>query len=101
MNFIFALFQNIDWKSKDESTGVPSLSKVAITKTDILLPDHKEQQQIVKCFIDLYNLITLHQRKGLSHRSDNPSQHLGLFNLFDIETTLDDKILEEIIDSDI
>ncbi|HEY2493729.1 MAG TPA: hypothetical protein VGI33_12590 [Paenibacillus sp.] len=24
LNFIFDIFQNIDWKKKDESTGVPS-----------------------------------------------------------------------------
>ena len=27
LNFIFDIFQNINWKALDESTGVPSLSK--------------------------------------------------------------------------
>ena len=27
LNFLNCIFQNIDWKKKDESTGVPSLSK--------------------------------------------------------------------------
>ena len=30
LNFVFDIFQTIDWKKKDESTGVPSLSKTAI-----------------------------------------------------------------------
>ena len=30
LNFAFDIFQNINWKKKDESTGVPSLSRTAI-----------------------------------------------------------------------
>ena len=63
LNFAFDIFQNIDWKKKDESTGVPSLSKTAINDIDVLAPKHDEQQTIGLFFADLDNLITLHQRK--------------------------------------
>ena len=46
LNFAFDIFQNIDWKKKDESTGVPSLSKTAINNIDVLAPKHGEQQTI-------------------------------------------------------
>ena len=63
LNFAFDIFQNIDWKKKDESTGVPSLSKTAINNIDVLAPKHGEQQTIGQFFATIDNLITLHQRK--------------------------------------
>ena len=63
LNFAFDIFQNIDWKKKDESTGVPSLSKTAINDIDVLAPKHGEQQTIGKFFAAIDHLITLHQRK--------------------------------------
>ena len=63
LNFAFDIFQNIDWKKKDESTGVPSLSKTAINDIDVLAPKHDEQQIIGQFFAAIDNLITLHQRK--------------------------------------
>lgn len=63
LNFAFDIFQNIDWKKKDESTGVPSLSKSAINGIDVLVPKHDEQQIIGRFFACFDNLITLHQRK--------------------------------------
>lgn len=63
LNFAFDIFQNIDWKKKDESTGVPSLSKTAINNIDVLAPKHDEQQTIGQFFAALDRLITLHQRK--------------------------------------
>ena len=64
LNYAFDIFQNIDWKKKDESTGVPSLSKTAINDIDVLAPKHDEQQIIGQFFAAIDNLITLHQRKG-------------------------------------
>ena len=64
LNFAFDIFQNIDWKMKDESTGVPSLSKTAINNIDIFIPKYYEQQFIGRLFSNLDNLITLHQRKA-------------------------------------
>lgn len=63
LNFMFDIFQNIDWKKKDESTGVPSLSKTAINDIDVLAPAYDEQQIIGQFFSKIDNLITLHQRK--------------------------------------
>ena len=63
LNFAFDIFQNIDWKKKDESTGVPSLSKTAINDIDVLAPKHGEQQTIGQFFSAIDHLITLHQRK--------------------------------------
>ena len=63
LKFIFSVFQNIDWKSMDESTGGPSLSKAAINKVNILTPNILEQVKIGTYFSTLDHLITLHQRK--------------------------------------
>lgn len=46
LDFILGIFKNIDWKGKDESTGVPSLSKVAIGRTITYTPSFREQQKI-------------------------------------------------------
>lgn len=66
LNFAFDIFQNIDWKKKDESTGVPSLSKTAINDIDVLAPKHGEQQTIGQFFAAIDHRITLHQRKQLN-----------------------------------
>ena len=65
LNFAFDIFQNIDWKKKDESTGVPSLSKTAINDIDVLAPKHGEQQTIGQFFAAIDHLITLHQRQAI------------------------------------
>ena len=64
LTFVFDIFQNIDWKKKDESTGVPSLSKTAINDIDVLAPIYDEQQAIGQFFSKFDNLITLHQRNA-------------------------------------
>ena len=63
LNFAFDLFQNINWKAMDESTGVPSLSKTIINKVEVLSPTLPEQQKIGNYLNKLDHLITLHQRK--------------------------------------
>ena len=63
LDFANCLFQTIDWKSKDESTGVPSLSKVIINNVEVMAPTKGEQQKIGAFFNQLDHLITLHQRK--------------------------------------
>ena len=65
LDFIFDIFQNINWKQRDESTGVPSLSKTAINEIDVLIPEYKEQKQIGCFFQNIDYLITLHQRKPI------------------------------------
>ena len=63
LDFINCIFQNVDWKQKDESTGVPSLSKVIINNVETATPTFDEQQKIGAYFSELDNLITLHQRE--------------------------------------
>jgi type I restriction enzyme S subunit len=57
LNFVYCIFQRIDWRQKDESTGVPSLSKVAINGIDILTTTPTEQQEIGTYFLTLDSLI--------------------------------------------
>ncbi len=45
--YINNVFQKIDWKSHNEASGVPSLSKATIEKIKILLPQLPEQNRIV------------------------------------------------------
>ena len=63
LEFALCSFLNVDWKSKDESTGLPSLSKEAINETVLRVPNAVEQNHLGGFFTDLDSLITLHQRK--------------------------------------
>ena len=63
LEFAHCSFLNVDWKSKDESTGLPSLSKEAINETIALVPSFNEQSQLGEFFNNLDSLITLHQRE--------------------------------------
>lgn len=63
LDFVYLLFQTIDWKQKDESTGVPSLSTTTINTTSAFVPEIKEQQKIGQLFATIDNLITQHQRE--------------------------------------
>ena len=63
LSFVFDIFQNINWKAMDESTGVPSLSKAVINKVETLAPNYEEQKKIGGYFSKLDTLITLYQRK--------------------------------------
>ena len=63
LEFVFDIFQKINWKAKDESTGVPSLSKSSINDVRAYIPIYVEQKKIGQFFSKLDNLITLHQRK--------------------------------------
>lgn len=63
LNFVFNIFQNVDWKKKDESTGVPSLSKTSINSIETRVPNLDEQRVIGAFFQNIDNIITLHQRK--------------------------------------
>lgn len=97
LDFVYCVFQNVNWKEKDESTGVPSLSKVNINSTDVKVPDLAEQTKIGDYFRNLDSLITLHQRKCncsvhsnlctlyiLSdlHKKCNSFRHIVMFFLF-------------------
>ena len=62
LNFVFNLFQLINWEKYDESTGVPSLSKKTINQIQQLAPKFNEQVKIGNLFSLLDNLITVNQR---------------------------------------
>ena len=82
LNYAFDIFQNTDWKKKDESTGVPSLSKTAINDIDVLAPKHDEQQIIGQFFAAIDNLITLHQRQPFLHSTPEISLTVQLIHPF-------------------
>ena len=63
IEFALSCFLRINWRAKDESTGLPSLSKNAISETQLLIPDAYEQRKIGAFFSQLDSLITLHQRE--------------------------------------
>jgi len=63
LNFVYNLFQKINWRQKDESTGVPSLSKVAVNGIPVFTTDEIEQTKIGNYFQQLDTLITQHQQK--------------------------------------
>ena len=64
LSYLFGLFQIIDWKSKDESTGVPSLSKQNINDIELYSTcDTSEQRKIGSFFTEIDDLITLNQQK--------------------------------------
>ena len=63
LDFTSCIFQNVDWKKKDESTGVPSLSKVIINNVETATPTFDEQKKIGNYFRSFDRLITLHQQK--------------------------------------
>ena len=63
LNFMYAIFRKIKWKQKDESTGVPSLSKTTINATKIHTPKTDEQIKMGELFHQIDKAITLHQRK--------------------------------------
>ena len=68
LGFLEGLFLNVGWASKDESTGLPSLSKTIIGDVDVLVPEKDEQVAISGVLASLDNLITLHQREQKMRR---------------------------------
>lgn len=63
LDFLFCLFQKIEWKKHDESTGVPSLSKIAINNVPVYATNELEQTAIGNYFQKLDSLINQHQQK--------------------------------------
>ncbi|MDO8653303.1 MAG: restriction endonuclease subunit S [Undibacterium sp.] len=61
LDFVYAIFQKINWRQKDESTGVPSLSKVAINNISVFATDETEQTKIGNFFKNLDTLLNQHQ----------------------------------------
>ncbi|HEC2154107.1 TPA: restriction endonuclease subunit S [Staphylococcus delphini] len=63
VRFLLNLFKTINWKIYDESTGVPSLSKITINKISKSIPEYKEQQKIGEFFSKLDRQIELEEEK--------------------------------------
>ena len=63
LNFVFGIFQQINWKKKDETTGVPSLSKKTINSVKVDVPDFEEQKKIGSLFKKIDADISLHQQE--------------------------------------
>lgn len=61
--FIYAIFQNINWLNHNEAGGVPSLSKANIAKITTAVPKIKEQQKIVGCLASIDELISADMQK--------------------------------------
>lgn len=63
LRFFYAMAQGIKWRQFDESTGVPSLSKVNIEKITKNFPKIEEQKIIGQFFQNLDQTIAFQQRK--------------------------------------
>lgn len=59
--FVDFLFQTINWKKYNEASGVPSLSKLTISKIKTYFPTISEQQKIADFFTSIDNLIKAKQ----------------------------------------
>lgn len=79
LNFIYSIFQKINWKAKDESTGVPSLSKSTINSISIFIPDSSEQQKIGCLFKELDDIINLQKKKITALKSVKDALLMKMF----------------------
>jgi type I restriction enzyme S subunit len=79
LQFLTCIFKNIDWKHKDESTGVPSLSKVTINSVQTYTAKPTEQIKIGSFFEHLDQLINQHQTQ---HKKLNALKKAMLSKLF-------------------
>ena len=106
LNFVFDIFQNVNWKAKDESTGVPSLSKATINEVETLMPKYAEQKKIGEYFSNLDHLITLHPRELFYTKMHlKPAQvniiHVkGEDNMPELESMIEKKLIEQLVYGD-
>ena len=63
LDFVNVVFQNVNWRVLDESTGVPSLSKKIINEVKAKVPSVGEQRQIGMFFSGLDRIIRVQERK--------------------------------------
>mgnify|MGYP000914284580 CR=1 FL=1 len=61
--FLYNIFEKINWNSKDESSGIPSLSKKIIEDTIYFFPTIEEQKLIGSFFKKLDDEINLEQKR--------------------------------------
>lgn len=58
LNFVFFLFQTIEWKKYSEQTGVPSLTRNSIEKIEVKVPPLAEQRRIAACLLALDEMLS-------------------------------------------
>ena len=63
LQFVNSLFNLVKWKEYDESTGVPSLSKVSINNIQVFSSSLDEQKIIGRFLMQLEKQISLQQQK--------------------------------------
>ena len=63
LHYLYSLFQKINWKKYDESTGLPSLSKKTISNISVKVPEYIEQKRIGNFISQVDSLLSLQQRK--------------------------------------
>ena len=63
LHYLYSLFQKINWKKYDESTGLPSLSKKTINNISVKVPEYIEQKRIGNFISQVDSLLSLQQRK--------------------------------------
>lgn len=63
LNFLYNLYCIIDWKNKNEASGVPSLSKVIINNVIVKTTSFQEQTRIASLFTSLDKQISLQEQK--------------------------------------
>jgi type I restriction enzyme S subunit len=61
--FIYAVFQRINWKEHNEASGVPSLSKNTINSIKITIPTEAEQIKIAEFLVSVDQKITNIEKK--------------------------------------
>src|SRR5699024_5378199 len=64
LHYLYSLFQKINWKKYDESTGLPSLSKKTINNISVKVPEYIEQKRIGNFISQVDSLLSLQQRKA-------------------------------------
>jgi len=62
-NFIYLVFQKINWFEYNAASGVPSLSKETIEKIKVTIPEIEEQQKIANCLSSLDELLEAQTQK--------------------------------------
>lgn len=63
LNFLYNLYCIIDWKNKNEASGVPSLSKVIINNVIVKTTSFQEQTRIASLFTSLDKQICNQEQK--------------------------------------
>ncbi len=61
--FLYLIFQKINWLQHNEASGVPSLSKTTIEKIKVTIPDIQEQKKIADFLTAIDDKITIIDKK--------------------------------------